>query len=122
MLTHVFDRGTLVVSLDRPIGIGERAAAALATEHLIRTCRPGTVVVKLGAPAVSPAGVSLMLRTQRLCRHWGIPLAVACAALPAQPLGAADHDGSHPPVYATVAQAVRGLSGHRQRERAAVRL
>lgn len=114
MLTHAFDHGVLVVSFHGEIGIGDRAAAALETDHLIQTSRPHCVVVELAESAVSPAGVSLVLRTHRLCGQWGVQVAVATSAPQAQPLLAANAGISGPLVFATVTQAVQTLS--RQQE------
>ncbi|MGW7456328.1 hypothetical protein [Streptomyces sp. NPDC054797] len=109
MLTHAFDQGVLVISFHGEIGIGDRAAVALETEHLVQTRRPHCVVVEL-ADSASPAEVSLVLRAHRLCGQWGVPLAVVTSAPEAQQLVAANAGSAGPLVFATVAQAVRGLS------------
>ncbi|MCY0947056.1 hypothetical protein [Streptomyces antarcticus] len=110
MLTHAIDQGVLVISFHGEIGISDRAAVALETERLVRTCSPHCVVVELAESAVSPAGVSLVLRAHRLCGQWGMPLAVVTSAPEAQQLVAANAGSAGPLVFATVAQAVRGLS------------
>ncbi|MEU7068109.1 hypothetical protein [Streptomyces sp. NPDC046161] len=114
MISHVFDRGILIIRFPSGIDVAGRAAVAVETEHLIHARRPLHVVIQLALPeAVAPAVFSLVLRAHRLCTEVGASSAIVSASSDVRRLLAANADSSGPAVFADLSDAVRqALQGH----------
>ncbi|MGW5424812.1 hypothetical protein [Streptomyces sp. NPDC003943] len=76
LIHHAFEDGVLHVSLLRDLDVTSRAAAFLETEALVHSHRPRLVRVQLPTADPSPASLSALCRTRRLCENLRIPLTV----------------------------------------------
>ncbi|MCX4546405.1 hypothetical protein [Streptomyces sp. NBC_01565] len=80
LISHrVGEDGVLLVGLLPGLGLRQRAAATLAVEGLLVAVRPSRVVIEPAEP-VTPAAVSVILRTQLWCARNALPLSVEGSA------------------------------------------
>ncbi|MGW8779477.1 hypothetical protein ACWGNM_15595 [Streptomyces sp. NPDC055796] len=80
LVSHRLDEdGVLLVRLLPGLGLRQRAAATLAVEGLLAAMRPSRVVIEPAEP-VTPAAVSVILRTQLWCARNALPLSVEGSA------------------------------------------
>jgi hypothetical protein len=73
LVTHMIDGGTLRVTVQQDLNVTNRAAAALQVEALVSAHRPDLVVFELPTDSPSPATLSAVARTRRMCQSIGIP-------------------------------------------------
>ncbi|MFI5762406.1 MULTISPECIES: hypothetical protein [unclassified Streptomyces] len=76
---NVTDNGVLTIRLRADLDIAGRAAAAWAIDGYLAAHRSAPVMLELSDAPLSTAAVSTVVRTQRMCRASGAPLAVLAA-------------------------------------------
>lgn len=77
---NVTESGVLIIRLRADLDIAGRAAAAWAIDGYLAAHRSTPVMLELSDAPLSTAAMSTVVRTQRLCRSAGAPLAVLAAA------------------------------------------
>ncbi|MEU6878866.1 hypothetical protein [Streptomyces sp. NPDC046712] len=91
VIRHLVEDGVLHVELLHDLDVPSRAAAALQIETLLLAHRPRLVRMQLATADPSPASLSALARTRRMCEGLGIPLTVvgpAPIAPPSRPAAA----------------------------------
>ncbi|MEU7337306.1 hypothetical protein [Streptomyces sp. NPDC007074] len=83
MLTHSFERGVLVLTLDDDPPSGPRDVLPHYISDLIHAHRPAPVVVVLGAAATT-AVISAVLHAHRMCSQLDVLMSVATPSAPAR--------------------------------------
>ncbi|MCX4529550.1 MULTISPECIES: STAS domain-containing protein [unclassified Streptomyces] len=107
----VTDSGVLIIPLRADLDVGSRAATAWAIDRLLAAHRSSPVVVQLSDAAPSPAAVSTVARTIRMCRDAGTQSAVVAAGAEARRTLRSGLGGVRAPdVHVTVHSAVATLS------------
>ncbi|MFF5707332.1 hypothetical protein ACFY7H_33325 [Streptomyces sp. NPDC012794] len=86
LIHHVLDHGTLKVRIQGELDITNRAAAALRIEALVAAHRPARVLLELPTGDPTPATLSALARTQRMCRSLGVAFTVSDTHPPSQPI------------------------------------
>ncbi|MFD5325715.1 hypothetical protein [Streptomyces sp. NPDC127092] len=89
LIRHVREDGLLHMALVRDLDIPSRAAAVMHIEQLLFSHRPRHVRLQLPTADPSPASLSALARTRRLCEGLGISLTVVGPAIAAPPRPAA---------------------------------
>ncbi|MEU7423114.1 hypothetical protein [Streptomyces sp. NPDC040750] len=112
MLSHVFERGVLVVTVHEDPGISGRALLLTRISELVEAHRQAHVVVVLDEPAAVATTVSVVLRVHHLCRDLGVLLHVATGSAAARRVLEANADTHGDPlgVHADVDTAVASAS------------
>ena len=93
MVSHRFERGVLVVTVESDPGITRRAVLTTEISDLIHAYRPTPVVVVLEEAAT---GAPVVLRAHHMCARLGVLMSVATHSAPARRLLEADADGVSP--------------------------
>ncbi|GGR37082.1 MULTISPECIES: hypothetical protein [Streptomyces] len=88
LIQHAFENGVLHVHLVQDLEVHNRAAAAVHIEQLLITHRPRTLRLQLPTATPSPASLSALARTRRLCESLGVGLSVVSSASLAPPAAA----------------------------------
>ncbi|MBK3641383.1 hypothetical protein [Streptomyces sp. MBT33] len=96
MVSHRFERGVLVVTVESDPGITRRAVLTTEIGDLIHAYRPTPVVVVLEEAATGAPVVSAVLRAHHMCARLGVLMSVATHGAPARRLLEADADGVSP--------------------------
>ncbi|MFC8794584.1 hypothetical protein [Streptomyces cinereoruber] len=86
IIRHSVEGCVLHLSFPHDLGVADRAAAALQIEALLLERRPQRVQVQLPVVDPSPASLSVIARTRRLCEYLDAPLTVAGPASVASPV------------------------------------
>ncbi|MFE4257904.1 STAS domain-containing protein [Streptomyces sp. NPDC056883] len=81
---NVTESGVLIIRLRADLDIAGRAAAAWAIDGYLAAHRSAPVMLELSDAPLSTAAVSTIVRTHRLCRSAGAPLAVLAATAEAR--------------------------------------
>lgn len=89
MISHMFDRRVLVITMHDDPGIDMRAALLTEISDLVHAYKPASVVIVLDQPAPTQAALSVVLRAHRLCSRLGLVMSVATRSAPARRLLAA---------------------------------
>ncbi|MFJ7272370.1 STAS domain-containing protein [Streptomyces sp. NPDC099050] len=76
---NVTESGVLIIRLRADLDIADRAAAAWAIDGYLAAHPSAPVMLELSDVPLSAAAVSTVVRTQRMCRSAGAPLAVLAA-------------------------------------------
>ncbi|MBT2468982.1 hypothetical protein J7E97_14150 [Streptomyces sp. ISL-66] len=76
---NVTENGVLIIRLRADLDIAGRAAAAWAIDGYLAAHRSAPVMLELSDAPLSNAAVSTVVRTRRMCRSAGAPLAVVAA-------------------------------------------
>ncbi|MFE9560138.1 STAS domain-containing protein [Streptomyces sp. NPDC006487] len=76
---NVTESGVLIIRLRADLDIAGRASAAWAIDGYLAAHRSAPVMLELSDAPLSSAAVSTILRTHRMCRSAGAPLAVLAA-------------------------------------------
>ncbi|MFI2367955.1 hypothetical protein [Streptomyces sp. NPDC018833] len=100
VLTHMLDRGVLVLTLHGDVTISDRATVSQKLAEAVRSYTPQAVVIELRTPVVSAAALSAVLRAHRLCGQAGVALSAVATVSSARRLLKAGTDGSGLPVFA----------------------
>ncbi|MEU6879478.1 hypothetical protein [Streptomyces sp. NPDC046712] len=90
LMSHAMDHAVLRVTLHRELEVTNRAAVALQIQALVHAHRPAEVIVELPTADPSPATLSAIARTRRMCQSIGVPLTLTGAAARARRLYEAD--------------------------------
>ncbi|MFE5810549.1 STAS domain-containing protein [Streptomyces sp. NBC_01232] len=106
----VTDRGVLIIRLQADLDIGRRATTACAIDRVLAAHRSSPVVLELTDAALSPAGVSTVVRALRMCRDAGTASAVVTASADARRTLGTGAGAQAPDVHATLPLAVTALS------------
>ncbi|MFI0924793.1 hypothetical protein ACH4TP_12795 [Streptomyces sp. NPDC021012] len=80
LISHAVRHDALHVTLHRDLDVTNRAAAALRIQALVEEHRPARVVIAVPAADPSPATLSALARTHRMCAGLGVPLALSGAS------------------------------------------
>jgi hypothetical protein len=96
MLSHVLERGVLVVTVHQDPGVTRRTELATRICSLMQAYRPAPVVIILADVAATSASVSAVLRSHRLCGRLGTLMSVATHSAPARRLLEANADSGSP--------------------------
>ncbi|MGW6395987.1 hypothetical protein ACWFR1_37050 [Streptomyces sp. NPDC055103] len=86
IISHSVDGGILRVTLHRDLDITNRAAVALALQALVQAHRPTQVLVDVPLTEPSPATLSALVRTHRMCRNVGVDFVLTGLGADAQRL------------------------------------
>ncbi|MFD5149311.1 STAS domain-containing protein [Streptomyces sp. NPDC058401] len=76
---NVTESGVLIIRVRADLDIAGRAAAAWEIDGYLAAHRSAPVMLELSDAPLSTAAVSTVVRTQRMCRSAGTPLAVLAA-------------------------------------------
>ncbi|MFB6510412.1 STAS domain-containing protein [Streptomyces virginiae] len=76
---HVTENGVLIIHLQADLDIADRAAAVWSIDGHLAAHRLAPVMLTLSDAPLSTAAVSTVVRTYRMCRTAGTPLAVVAA-------------------------------------------
>ncbi|MET7843566.1 hypothetical protein ABZT45_34190 [Streptomyces sp. NPDC005356] len=74
LITHAVEDDTLHVTLQGQLDITNRTTAAVQIEALVRDRHPHRVTLQIPTGEPTPATLSALLRTHRMCQGHGIPL------------------------------------------------
>ena len=96
MLSHVLERGVLVVTVHQDPGTARRTELATRISGLVQAYKPAPVVIILDDPAATSASVSAVLRAHSLCGRLGSLMSVATHSAPARRLLEANADTGSP--------------------------
>ncbi|MGW6855584.1 STAS domain-containing protein [Streptomyces xanthophaeus] len=77
---NVTENGVLIIHLPADLDIAGRAAAAWAIDGYLAAHRSAPAVLELSDAPLSPAAVSTVVRTHRMCRTAGVQLTVVATA------------------------------------------
>ncbi|MFF2213956.1 MULTISPECIES: hypothetical protein [Streptomyces] len=91
-MSHVFERGVLVITMHDDPGIDMRATLLTQISGLVRGFRPASVVIVLDQPAPTRAALSVVLRAHHLCSRLDLVMSVATHSAPVRRLLAAGDD------------------------------
>lgn len=86
LISHGVDGDILRVTLHRDLDVTNRAAVALALQALVQAYRPTRVLVEVPLAEPSPATLSALVRTYRMCRGVGVDLVLTGLGTGAQRL------------------------------------
>ncbi|MER8232907.1 hypothetical protein ACIRQY_02550 [Streptomyces sp. NPDC101490] len=80
LIGHVLRHHVLYVTLHHELDVTTRAAAALQIQTLVQAHRPARVVLALPGADPTPATLSALARTRRLCAGLHVPLVLTGAS------------------------------------------
>ncbi|WP_017240756.1 hypothetical protein [Streptomyces sp. SS] len=80
LISHTVGTDVLQVTLHSDLDVTNRAAAALQIQALVQAHRPARVVIELPVADPTPATLSALARTHRMCASLGIPLSLGGAS------------------------------------------
>ncbi|MFF0428140.1 hypothetical protein ACFYUJ_27535 [Streptomyces sp. NPDC004520] len=89
IISHSVDGDILRVTLPSDLDITNRAAVALALQALVQAHHPTQVLVDVPLTEPSPATLSALSRTHRMCRNLGVDFVLTGLGVDAQRLLAA---------------------------------